>query len=213
MQFRNASKNYLKYKFYNMTINKNAQIALMLLFIATTPLFSQTEKTETLTRTFENTTARIEKEKVPFLVADAFYKNKPTSKNENWYGYPKQNISTNWFNDVVNETDLPMYYMVEFTNDTLLQRLTYNSLGEIIDTHKTIDPEIQTKIATAIIASKYKNWKITNEKKELFRDLDLDTLIIYKVEINKENEKRFLFFSENGLLIKDEVIKVLDNKS
>ncbi len=185
--------------------NKNISLILMLVVVAATHSFSQIEN-----RKFENTTTRIEKEKVPFLITDAFYKNNAKSKNANWYGYPKYDINTNWFNYSTNliEIEMPTYYMVEFTNDTLLQRVTYNALGEKIKTHQNIDPEIQTNIATSITASKYKNWKIINEKEELFRDLDLDVLIIYKVEIQKENEKRFLFYLESGLLIKDEEISL-----
>ena len=154
---------------------------------------------------FENTTTKIEKNNVPKLIISNHYKEFPNTTNNNWFGYPKYSINSDWFDKRINLSivESPRYYIVEFKSDTILHRLTYNTLGEKINTYISIDNKIQTKIAKTLIDSKYKNWEITNEKEEIFRDLDLDILIVYKIEIQKNNKKRYLFYTENGLLIKD----------
>lgn len=154
---------------------------------------------------FENTTTKIEKNNVPKLIISNHYKEFPDTANNNWFGYPNYSINSDWFDKTINLSivESPRYYIVEFKSDTILHRLTYNTLGEKINTYKNIDIKIQTEIAKTLINSKYKNWEITNEKEEIFRDLDLDILTVYKIEIQKNNKKRYLFYTENGLLIKD----------
>lgn len=154
---------------------------------------------------FENTTTKIEKNNVPKLIISNHYKEFPNTTNNNWFGYPNYSINSDWFDKTINLSivESPKYYIVEFKSDTILHRLTYNTLGEKINTYISIDNKIQTKIAKTLIDSKYKNWEITNEKEEIFRDLDLDILTVYKIEIQKNNKKRYLFYTENGLLIKD----------
>ena len=154
---------------------------------------------------FENTTTKIEKNNVPKLIISNHYKEFPDTANNNWFGYPNYSINSDWFDKTINLSivESPKYYIVEFKSDTILHRLTYNTLVEKINTYISIDNKIQTKIAKTLIDSKYKNWEITNEKEEIFRDLDLDILTVYKIEIQKNNKKRYLFYTENGLLIKD----------
>lgn len=169
---------------------------------------SFSQKTNTENTKFENTTAQINKSSIPTSIISFHDKEFPITTSEKWYGYPEFPIDINWFhfNTQNNALSVPQYYIVEFTKDTIRHRLIYDTVGKKINTYKSINPKIQTKIAKSLISSKYQDWRIINEKEELFRDLDLDILIIYKVELQKRNEKRFLFYSEDGLLIRDKEV-------
>ena len=106
---------------------------------------------------FENTTTKIEKNNVPKLIISNHYKEFPNTTNNNWFGYPNYSINSDWFDKTINLSivESPKYYIVEFKSDTILHRLTYNTLGEKINTYISIDNKIQTKIAKTLIDSKY----------------------------------------------------------
>ena len=172
--------------------------------LSNTSIYSQNEN-QRKNREFENVSKKIEKNQIPKIVIDAYYKEYKTVTGESWYGYPLIFDYENWYdlNPNLYTKISPKYYIVEFNNEKNNYRIIYDSLGKKISTYKNINTKIQKAIAKSIVNSKYKDWKIIKEKEEIFRDLDLDKIIIYKIEVQHKKSKHFLFYNAAGILIKD----------
>jgi hypothetical protein len=159
--------------------------------------FAQTAKSTKKSKT-------IEKSKVPTTVTETYIVEYPVTVYETWYGYPIFNDETDWYG---YDTDLytdeyPEYYVVEFTKDGTPYKVIYSKEGKKVATHKTIMVgDVPKAVADALNKSAYKSWMIKKEREEIFRDKA--DMKVYKVVVEKGNEKHVLFYQEDGKLLKD----------
>ncbi len=153
--------------------------------------------------------AKIEKNKVPTVVTETYFKEYPIISNEYWYGYPEFDYRNDWygFNPYLFEYEHPGFYVVEFTKDKTPHKVIYSKSGEKIATHKKLDSELPKPVSDAIAKSEYSTWKMAKDKEEIFRDFEMDKIKVYKVEVEKGKEKHTLFYSSNGDLLKDKTMK------
>lgn len=153
--------------------------------------------------------AKLEKNKVPKEVTDNFYREYPITTYENWYGLQEYDLKSDWFDNWYDydtyrhHVDNPQYYVVEFNNDKTKAKVIYSKAGGKVAVHKSLNTELPEDVIFAISKGIYKNWKIGNDKEEIYKDSDKDLLKVYKVSVEKGKEKHTLFFQPDGKLLKD----------
>ena len=101
------------------------------------------------------------------------------------------------------ETESPEYYVVEFTESAVPNKVIYSRSGKKIATHRKLNSPLPKKVTTSIRNSEYKNRKLLNDKEELFKDGDADNMKVYKVEVEKGKEKHILLYLINRKLLTD----------
>ena len=154
---------------------------------------------------------QIAKAKIPVVVTETYYREFPLAATtyENWYGYPEFKYENDWYgyNPYLYEYEHPEYYVVEFTKDKVPHKVIYSKAGKKIATHKKITSDLPMAVSSALNKSEYSTWKIEKDKEEIFRDTEMDKIKVYKVEVEKGKEKHYLFYSSEGVLLKDKTIK------
>ena len=105
------------------------------------------------------------------------------------------------------EYEYPEFYIVEFTKDKTPHKVVYSREGKKIATHMSLTSELPKAVADALNKSEYSSWTIAKEKEEIFRDVDMDKMKVYKLEVTKGKEKHFLYYAQDGDLLKDRLIK------
>jgi len=183
-------------------------VASVLVFFAfTLSSLGQTTTTKTIEKAGKKP-AKIEKAKVPKAVTETFKTEYPAVITEGWYGYPKYPFYNDWYdyNPFLFENTKPEYYVVDFTKDKVNHKAIYSKEGKKIAIHKKVYllPEVITQ---AIKKGSYSNWKIATEKEKIFKDIEMDKVVVYKVGVEKGKEKHDLFYSQEGELLKDKTIK------
>jgi hypothetical protein len=161
---------------------------------------------QTTTKTNSKTTSKkLDKANVPSQVTEMYVVEYPVTAYESWYGYPAFSTVTDWYgyDSDFYTTDAPEYYVVEFTKDGTPYKVIYTKQGKKVATARTIkmDGDVPQAVSNAIKKSAYKNWTITKEKEEFFKDTD--EMKVYKVVVEKGNEKHALIYQEDGKLLKD----------
>ena len=147
---------------------------------------------------------KIEKTKVPKAVTETFYVDYPVTAYESWYGYPTFDNDLYWYDydPYFYSNDSPEYYVVDFTKDNTPYKAVYNKSGKKISVHKKLT-DLPSAVSSAISAGEYKTWTVGKDKEEIFKDKDSDQLKVYKVDVEKGNEKHRLYFQPDGKLLKD----------
>ena len=154
----------------------------------------------------------MEKAKIPTQVMATHIKEcpLPTTMNEYWYGYPDFTNESDWYGynyDLYSNVN-PSYYIVTLFKDQKNCRIMYAKNGKKVATHRSYTSVLPLAIAKAIQAGNYKNWDMTGENEEIFKDKDSDQLKIYKVVVQKGTEKYALFYMADGRFLKENKIKL-----
>jgi hypothetical protein len=188
---------------------KTIKIVALCLMVLSATFSSYAQTTVKTTESCSKKPAKIAKTKVPSVVTETYYKEYPVTTYENWYGYPEFDYENDWYgyNPYLFEYEHPEYYVVEFTKDKIPHRVIYSKAGKKIAVHKKITSDLPKVVSLAISKSEYSTWKIATEKEEIFRDSDTDKMKVYKVEVEKGKEKHHLFYSSEGVLLKDKTMK------
>ena len=188
---------------------KTIKIVAGCLMALSTVFSSYAQTTAKITESSGKKPEKIVKTKVPAVVTETYYKEYPISNYENWYGYPAYDFANDWYgyNPYLFEYDNPEYYVVEFNKDKIPHKVIYSKAGKKIATHKKITSDLPKAVTLSISKSEYSTWKMAKEKEEIYRDLDMDKMKVYKVEVEKGKEKHHLFYSSEGVLLKDKTIK------
>ncbi len=153
--------------------------------------------------------AKLKNEKVPKQVTENYYIEYPEPSNVSWQGYSEFTNEDDWYgyNDNLFIEDNPYYYIVEFTKDKTPQKVIYSKTGKKISTHKNLNSDLPQVVTSAISKGEYAAWNLGTHKEEIFKDTDEDALRVYKVEVEKEEQRHILFYSVNGVLLKDKTIQ------
>jgi len=150
---------------------------------------------------------KIEKNKVPKEVTDVYIKEYPISSNERWYGYPEYDYNNYWYDDPSNVySEYPAYYVIESVTDNIPYKVVYSKTGKKIAVHKSLKSDLPKAVSATIANSKYKTWKLVNEKEEIFKDTDKDKIKVYKVDVVSGKEEHILFIQTDGKLLKDKKV-------
>jgi hypothetical protein len=189
---------------------------LAMLVLGTTAMVNAQTATEKTSKTKEvkmgkhkKENKRIEKSKLPKVVAETFITEFPVVTNESWFGYPEFDFERDWYyhDPYLYRIENPEFYVVEFTKDNVKHKAVYSKEGKKIAVHKKTMAELPKAITTAIGKSKYSTWKIAKEKEVIFRDLEMDKIKTYKAIVENGKEKHALYYSSEGDLLKDRTIK------
>lgn len=147
---------------------------------------------------------------VPKAVLDRYSIDYPSTTYESWYGYPSYdyNDGTNWYiytppSYTGAAVSNPEYYVVEFTADKAPYKVVYSKEGKKISTYKTSESELPRAVINAMKKGAYKDWVVLKEKEEIWRESDKRK--IYKVVVEKGNERHALYYREDGKLLKDKI--------
>jgi hypothetical protein len=152
------------------------------------------------------TAAKLNKSKVPKVVTETFVTEFPTGMYDSWYGYPEYN----WYGYdpyYYYYNAYPKNYIVKFTKDNVKHSVFYTKAGKKIATHVMINANIPKSVTDAVAKSKYKSYKLQEDKEEILKDGDSDLLKVYKVEVRKGNDRHALFYDLEGKLMKDVKMK------
>ena len=74
-------------------------------------------------------------------------------------------------------------------------------------THASMKKKTIKAIAKSIVNSKYKDWKITEAQKEIFRDSDTNSLVAYKITVINNTDIHYLFYKADGALLLDKEVQ------
>jgi len=174
-------------------------------------LFTLTVFSQPVTLYFNSDSVRLseaDKTTVPQNVTDAFAKENPTSNNDTWTSFPANGYTNEWYNDAYSSVatgtpSIQKYYVVEYTNQQVNHKNVYSTDGSKIATHVVMTSDVPDAVSEAIYSGIYKSWDMKDEKKEIFKDKQSDDLKVYKVEVERGNEKHTLFYQADGTLLKD----------
>ena len=176
---------------------------LLLAFVAINS-FGQTEK---VTEKKGKKPVKTEKSKVPAVVTETFVREYPTALYDNWYGYPAFANESDWYGyNPYLYAEYPEYYVVEFTENAVPNKVIYSKGGKKIATHRKLNSPLPEKVTASIHSGEYKSWKLMNDKEEIFKDGDADNLKVYKVEVEKGTQKHILLYLSDGKLLTDKKV-------
>jgi hypothetical protein len=151
---------------------------------------------------------KMDRSTVPPAVLDRYSIDYPSTTYESWYGYPsyEYNNGTSWYiytppSYTGAAVSNPEFYVVEFTADKTPYKVVYNKEGKKISTYKTSNSELPKRVINAMKKGPYKDWVVTKEKEEIWRESDKGK--VYKVVVEKDNERHALYYREDGKLLKD----------
>ena len=167
---------------------------------------SSTKTTKTTTKSekaAEKKREKLDKKRVPKEVAVVYLKDYPTITDESWYGYPTFDESAYWFgyDPYLYNNSSQEYYVAEFSKDGVPYTVIYSKTGRRIATHRALTAEVPAPVAAVVNNGVYKTWTVAREREEIFRD-DND-MKVYKVVVEKGNEKHKLYIQSDGKLLKD----------
>jgi hypothetical protein len=153
-------------------------------------------------------TQKLSKNEVPKEVIDAFVVDYPAVVYYNWYGYPVLVEETDWYllDSTAYTTSSPEYYVTEFVTNEVPQKVMYNKSGKKVAMYKNLKGNCPKEVTEALNRSVYKNWKLLNEKEEISEGKGQAK--IYKLTVQKDNEKHLLYYRSNGTLLKDKKMKM-----
>ena len=159
--------------------------------------------TDTSQSSGKKAATKLDSNKIPKAVTDAYLKEYPYTAYSNWYGYPTYDDNY-WYDSdpYLYTSDYPENYVVEFNKDSMPYKSVYNKTGKKIATHKVSTSDLPQAVAASIDNGEYKTWTLGKEKEEIFKDKDTDQLKVYKVNVEKGLEKHTLFFQQDGQLLK-----------
>ncbi len=171
---------------------------ILLVFFALTS-YSQEED--------ERNATTIERDNVPQEVMDNYNMEYPEITDENWYGYPNYDYGNDWYNDWYNDgpysyVEYPAYYVTKFYVDKIPYTIVYSKDGKKVATHIMLY-NLPKAVSDAISKGEYKTWKLGDSKEEIFQDKNADLMKVYKVTVEKGNQKHALYFQSNGNLLKN----------
>jgi hypothetical protein len=153
-------------------------------------------------KTGNKTDAKLAKDQVPPVVVTEFEEEFPVAEFVDWYSYPVFYDDWGWYTiDPVYEVveEVPEYYLVEFTDAGTPQKTIFNKQGEKVATRRTIkEADLPKAVTDGFHKSAFKDWKIVGEREEVTRHKDKQK--VYRLEVEKGAEKRFLFFDPAGKL-------------
>lgn len=154
-------------------------------------------------------TTYVETSQVPSVIIEKYNKEYPLRTLEVWNGYPEFLEESDWYgcNPYLYNCVNPKYYVVDFVKDKMPYRVVYNLEGKKVAVHRSMNTKTIKAIAKSIMKTKYKDWKIAKAQEEIFKGDDADKLVVYKIEVTKEDKVHYLFYKANGILIKDKEIK------
>ena len=179
-----------------------AAVCILLAFISMTSCgqaHSKSDKDSSQSRT------KLDKSKVPKNVTDAFYNQYPLVSYGDWYGYPAFNSGSAWYDYDPNYflTGDPDNYVIEFNNKDTAFKAIYAKDGTKIAFHKGMSSDMPAAVTDAISKGDYKSWTVGKDKEEIFKDKDTDQMKVYKVSVSNGNEKRTLYYQQDGKMLKD----------
>jgi hypothetical protein len=70
-----------------------------------------------------------------------------------------------------------------------------------------ITSELPNPVLYAIKNGDYGEWKIANDKEVIFKSNPMDLMKVYKIKVEKGASKHDLFYSSEGVLLKDKAIR------
>jgi hypothetical protein len=184
------------------------KLIISVLFVAMS-LNTKAQDSKLPTQVVKAVTTSIESSKVPLVITESHHKEFPETLNETWYGYPEFSDDSDWYGCDPNlyTCDQPKYYIADFINHKKHYKVIYSITGVKISTHISMSDKIINAIAKTLVKSEYKDWMITNAQEEIFRDTDIDKLIVYKLIATKGNKIHYLFYKADGTLILAKKIK------
>ena len=189
-------------------ILKSAIIGTLAIFMVTsisaqTKGVTKTKAQTTQTKSVAKTKA-IEKSNLPIKVTEEFVREYPMVDYDMWYGYPTIKNGIEWYdyNPMYYTNKEPEYYLVEFSIGNKVQKTVYNKDGKIVALHNKVQTEtVPAAVNTALKNSNYKTWKETEAKEEIKNVKTKDN--VYKITVEKDGKKHYLFYDSKGKLLKD----------
>lgn len=158
--------------------------------------------------------AKLDKTNVPKEVTDAYTAEYSTPNgDENWYGFPAYDYQSHWYDNwfeygPYSSTNKPEYFEIDFNKDNTPYKTIYTNSGNKIAVHKSLGSDLPKAVSDSISKSAYKDWTIGKDNEEIYKDADKDQMKVYKVNIEKGNDKHILFFQQDGKLLKDKNLAV-----
>ncbi|MBP1165292.1 hypothetical protein JOE44_002176 [Chryseobacterium sp. PvR013] len=170
-------------------------------FAFTTILYGQ-RNTKTEDRT-------VTQSRIPNLVNQNFVNEYPSVVNVVWRGYPKQANNAEWYeyNPSMQSSRSSEYYIAEFTDAKSHLKAVYSKDGKKISVREMVNSDVPDPISYALRNGDYSDWKIAREKEVIYRDTTMKPMKVYKIKVKKGASERELFYSTDGELLKDRVIK------
>ena len=147
----------------------------------------------------------LDRSTIPGPVSENYVREYPKTTYETWYYYPSSSYdeSAEWYvyvPSVIAETE-PAFYVVEFTNqDEVPYKVVYSKDGKRVTTYRG-NNVLPKAVTDAIKKSPYKDWALTKDKEEMWKDSDNKK--VYKVVMEKGSKKHVLYYQEDGKLLKD----------
>ncbi|MBD0256213.1 MAG: PepSY-like domain-containing protein [Cytophagales bacterium] len=149
------------------------------------------------------TGTKLARDQVPQVVVAGFEEEFPVAEFVDWYSYPVFYDDWGWYTlDPVYEVieKVPAYYLVEFTESGTPRKTIFNKKGEKAATRRTVkEADLPKAVTDGLHRSAFKDWKVVGEREEVTRHRDKQK--VYKLEVEKGTEKRFLFFDPAGKLM------------
>lgn len=148
---------------------------------------------------------------VPAVVRNIYIIEYPTYRYSDWYGYPTFTESSDWYtydpDKYTPKGTTPEYYVSEYNNDGMPNRVLYTKTGKKISSHRHLKAnELPAAVSKAFEKSSYVNWQIVGGKLEIINHNDKSK--VYKITVKNNYEKHSLFYDEKGKLMKDKKIKM-----
>jgi hypothetical protein len=151
---------------------------------------------------------KMDKNKVPKVVTESFYKEYPSVTYEDWYGYPAYDNALGWYeyDPTYYSSDYPGSYVVEFTHNDTTNKTIYDKSGKKIATHQSMKMMLPEAVTDSIKDGMYKSWTMGKDKEEIFKDSYADKMKVYRVSVMNGSQKHTLYYQQNGTLLKDKKV-------
>jgi hypothetical protein len=142
---------------------------------------------------------------VPKAVTDSFNKDYPVIGYDNWYDFSTSDNGAGWYeyDPSYANGQTPENYIVEFSYNGIIERAIYNNNGQKIAIHRKLTSPLPPDVTDAIQNGNYKTWTPTRDREEIFKRDASDQLKVYRIGMEKGNERHTLYFQQDGKLLKD----------
>ncbi len=152
---------------------------------------------------------KLEKTSIPKVVREKFTIEHPSTLHETWRGYPHFDITNDWYsyNPYVYENEHPEFYIAAYIKNNVHHKVIYSKEGDKLAIYKKTSATLPQRIEEAIKKGAYSTWKIGDEKEEIYRASEMDKMKIYKINVVKGKQQHHLYYSTEGILMKDKTIK------
>jgi hypothetical protein len=177
-----------------------SKIVLLLAMFVSTCCFGQTSKSTT-----SGSHTKIDKKQVPKEIIYEYHKEYPEVSRENWYDFDPAFAGESWreYDPYAYATGHRRRYVTVFDKDSVSYTIIYEKNGKKVSGYKKMNSPVPSVIISAINRSKYKGWTVEKEMEEIFKDKDTDKVKVYRVTLQKGNDKHILYFQQDGSLLKD----------